>query len=171
MISGKRHCCWVFQMYLFGTVSTTIRAPFTPIILEKRQKSLQPISPKLTPKLSTLINSSKCKCNIKFFCTRNRLVSVKQTYRAHRCLDCPSSDMLVICCIILSPIKASHLYVWSVYVCIYSVGGCCIAWPNIPQIKLMRSNKDKKENGGINPEDHTTTEQQTMRLGALEIPV
>lgn len=31
----------------------------------------------------------------------------------------------------------------------------------------MKSNKDKKEKGGINSEDHTTTAQQTMRLGAL----
>ena len=47
MISGKRHYCWVFQMYFFGTVSTTFRAAFSPIILERRQKYLRPISPKL----------------------------------------------------------------------------------------------------------------------------
>ena len=41
MISG--HYWWVFQMYH----STTFRAPFTPVVFEKRQKSLQPISPKL----------------------------------------------------------------------------------------------------------------------------
>ena len=42
-----------------GAVSTTFRAPFTPIILERRQKSLQVIShTKLTPKLSRWINST-----------------------------------------------------------------------------------------------------------------
>ena len=47
MISGKRHCCWVFPNIFFGAVSTTFKAPFSPITLEKRQKSLWPISPKL----------------------------------------------------------------------------------------------------------------------------
>ena len=46
MISGKRHYWWVFSN-VFGAVSTTFRAPFSPIILEKRLKSLRPISPKL----------------------------------------------------------------------------------------------------------------------------
>ena len=41
MISEKRHYCWVFQMYFCGTVSTTFRAPISPIILERRQKFLQ----------------------------------------------------------------------------------------------------------------------------------
>ena len=48
MISGRRHYCWLFQMY-----------SFSPIILERRQKSLWLIS----PKLSGLINSSKIKIN------------------------------------------------------------------------------------------------------------
>ena len=37
----------LFQMYFLGAVSTTFRAPFSPIVFEKRQKSLQPISLKL----------------------------------------------------------------------------------------------------------------------------
>ena len=45
MISGKRHYWWVFKMYFWGC--TTFRAPFSPIILEKRQKSLRLVSPKL----------------------------------------------------------------------------------------------------------------------------
>ena len=46
MISGKRHYWWVFQMYFCGTVSTTFRAIFSPIQMQ-RQISLRMISPKL----------------------------------------------------------------------------------------------------------------------------
>ena len=47
MISGRTHWCWIFQMYFFGAVSTTIRSPFTPIEFKKRHTSLWPLSPKL----------------------------------------------------------------------------------------------------------------------------
>ena len=36
-----------FKCTFWGAVSTTFRAPFSPIILERRQKSIQTISPKL----------------------------------------------------------------------------------------------------------------------------
>ena len=36
---GSSHWCLICQMYFFGAVSTTFRAPYSPIILEKRQKS------------------------------------------------------------------------------------------------------------------------------------
>ena len=37
--SFLRHYWWVFQMYFFGAVSTTFRATFSPIILERRQNT------------------------------------------------------------------------------------------------------------------------------------
>ena len=43
IISWKRHYCWVFKMYVF----IVFRAQFSPIILERRQKALWLISPKL----------------------------------------------------------------------------------------------------------------------------
>ena len=58
-----------FFKYIFGTVSTTFRAPFSPIIFKRRQKSLQHISRtwQLTPKLSSLLNSSTGKRKNMFF--------------------------------------------------------------------------------------------------------
>lgn len=47
IISGMRHCCWIVQNGIFFAVcSTTSWVPCSSIILERKQTSLQPISPK-----------------------------------------------------------------------------------------------------------------------------
>ena len=57
-------------MYFCGAVSTTFRAPFSPIILEKRQKFQWPISPKRGNSHLThtkLINSTQIRGKIGIF--------------------------------------------------------------------------------------------------------
>ena len=77
-------CVWVLEReflfrffnVFFGPVSTTFRAPFSPIILQKRQKTLRPISPKLgnshlnSPDWYILINVREiiCICNFGVNC-------------------------------------------------------------------------------------------------------
>ena len=58
-----------FFKCIFGAVSTTIRAPFSPITFEKRKKSLSDISKtgQLTLILSRLINTSTRGKNVGFF--------------------------------------------------------------------------------------------------------
>lgn len=48
MISGKRHCCSIFEMHAFGIIITTERMPFTSIIFKRSQKCQRPLSTKLS---------------------------------------------------------------------------------------------------------------------------
>ena len=47
MNSGKRHWSWIFLIYFIGAMSTTSQVPFSPILMERRQTSIQLISQKL----------------------------------------------------------------------------------------------------------------------------
>ena len=67
------------------------------------------------------------------------------------------------------PTYGSHLYVPFVFMHM-KCGGYCITWTyhkSNSALTPKRSNKDKEPATGINSEDYTTAEQQTMRLGAL----
>lgn len=60
-VSGKRHCCWVYQITFCAALITTSWVPWSSITLESRQTPPQPISPKLAnshQKQSRWINST-----------------------------------------------------------------------------------------------------------------